>query len=100
MDEIIKKDSLQYEEEKKLYCGTLVSYKGKWGFVNNKGKEIIPILYNKIDIACGSPDIIKVNLDNQWGAFTMFGKLITSPKYEDIEYRDIIKVKTITNGGN
>ena len=44
MEEIIKKDSLQYEEEKKLYCGTLVSYKGKWGFVNNKGKEIIPIL--------------------------------------------------------
>ena len=61
-----------------------VQIAGKWGCINEKGKEILPLKYEEIDIhQLGVPGI-SAKYNDKWGYFNVHGKEIVPIIYEDI----------------
>jgi len=63
----------------------LVQLAGKWGCINVKGEEIIPVKYEKIDINQFENPRIAAKLDGKWGFISENGKEITAFEYDDVE---------------
>lgn len=57
--------------------------KGKWGFVNEKGEEVIPLRYD------GAADfhngIVRVKLKRKWGSINEHGKIVVPIRYDEEE---------------
>ena len=62
-----------------------VRLSGKWGCINVRGEEIIPLKYDKIDINQFENPRIKAELDGKWGFVDEKGKEITALEYDDAE---------------
>ena len=58
---------------------------GKWGCINVRGEEIIPLKYDKIEINQSEDPRIKAELDGKWGFVNEKGKEITAFEYDDVE---------------
>ena len=54
---------------------------GKWGFVNERGEEVIPFIYN--DVGDFSEGVARVKLNKKWGFIDKEGKRIIPCKYDD-----------------
>ncbi|MBR4974780.1 MAG: WG repeat-containing protein, partial [Bacteroidales bacterium] len=64
----------------------IVSLKKKYGVIDNQGKEIIPLLYQKI-LKC--PDgYFFVQLKGKWGIIDENGKEILPCIYKDLKYNE------------
>lgn len=68
-----------------------IEYKGKWGFIDNTEKLVIPMMYDGvgycIEVACdGRPKngLWEVELNDKWGCINRFGKTIIPFKYTSI----------------
>jgi len=57
-------------------------YKGKWGFINFNGEEVIPRKYD--DVIPYSNEAVAVKLKNKWGVADTTGKLAVPVKYKEI----------------
>ena len=60
-----------------------VKLKGKWGCINNSGKEVVPLKYN--DIFNFHEGLARVKLKGKWGFMDKSGKEVVPPKYDDVE---------------
>ena len=63
----------------------LVQLDGKWGCVNIRGEEIIPLKYEKIEINQVENPRIAAKLDGKWGFISETGEEITAFEYDDVE---------------
>ena len=60
-----------------------VKLKGKWGCINNSGKEVVPLKYDNVwDFEEG---LAGVKLKGKWGFIDKSGKEVVPPKYDDVE---------------
>ena len=73
----------------------------KYGFIDENGKEIVPLKYDEIaDFSYEYNDMAKVKLNNQYGLVDKTGKEIISPIYDEImsfynsDYGDMVKVNS------
>lgn len=57
---------------------------GKWGFVNNEGKECIPCVYD--DVSEYNSGVASFKMDGQWGIMNIKGEPIVSPQYDRLTY--------------
>lgn len=66
---------------------------GKWGFINHKGKEVIPCKY---DLVYPFHDIISfVQNNGKWGCVNESGKEIIPCKYDEVYYKsDIVDINS------
>lgn len=69
-----------------------IEYKGKWGFIDNTEKLVIPMMYDGvgycIEVACnGRPKngLWEVELNDKWGCINRFGNTIIPFKYTSID---------------
>ena len=62
-----------------------VQLDGKWGCINVRGEEIIPVKYEKIDVNQSENPRILAKLDGKWGFVNENGKEITAFEYDDIK---------------
>ena len=58
---------------------------GKWGCVNLRGDEIIPLKYDEICISQMENPRIAAKLDGKWGFINDDGKEVTAFEYDDLE---------------
>lgn len=58
---------------------------GKWGFIDNNGKEVVPIIYDKIDNNYNS-NLLKVSINNKVGLIDKKGEIIIPILYDDVNY--------------
>ena len=59
-----------------------VKLKGKWGCINNSGKEVVPLKYN--DIFNFHEGLARVKLKGKWGFMDKSGKEVVPPKYDNV----------------
>ena len=59
---------------------------GKWGVLDNKGNEIIPFVYEKIE--CFTENLYAVRKDGKWGVLDNEAKEIVSFEYTEVKTRD------------
>jgi len=65
----------------------ILVYKGnKMGVLSNKGKLIVPIMYDSISIVYQNRITYHVKLNNSYGVFNREGKKILSPVYKHIYF--------------
>ncbi len=57
-----------------------VEKKGKYGFIDKKGKTVIPTVYDQTGIF--SEDLCAVRLKGKWGYINRAGKVIIEPQFE------------------
>ncbi len=70
---------------------------GKWTLIDNKGKELLPWIYDQI-IPSGRVAVIQQ--DSVYGVTDPHGKIIIKPEYEEITVFDrIIRVKKLNQFG-
>jgi hypothetical protein len=55
-----------------------VRTKDRWGVIDRKGREILPVRYDEVGIADGR---VRARLDNTWGYFEASGKPLTPMGY-------------------
>ena len=72
-------NSLWYEENV-----LKVKKDGKYGLINLKGKEILPIEYDDIQASLGVKNALKIQKDGKCGIVNTEGKIVINPEYEDI----------------
>jgi hypothetical protein len=60
--------------------GAKVSFEGKWGIINQEGKEIIPVQYHEIKASL--ENLFAVRLNDKWGLLDKNGRMITPIKYD------------------
>ena len=80
-----KTEELKYEEKNDDYNNfNLIGIKinGKWGFVNKKGEETVPLKYDAANFFI--KDLATVRKENKWGAVNKEGKEVIPFKYEHI----------------
>lgn len=81
--EVMVAQKVKYEEEKQAFFDVkAVKYKGKWGFINFNGEEVIPRKYD--DVIPYSNEAVAVKLKNKWGVADTTGKLAVPVKYKEI----------------
>jgi hypothetical protein len=79
-----------------------VKYKGKWGFINHKGKKVIDFKYD--DVWTGELTysfgelVIAVKKDGKWGFINEEGKVTVPPEYDDIKEAMFIGIKVKKDG--
>ena len=57
---------------------------GKWGFINEKGEEVIPFIYE--DTTYFHKDYVAVKKDGKWGFINQKGERIIPFLYDDASY--------------
>jgi WG containing repeat len=75
-----------FDEVKVMESGFIVRLNSRFGFYNNKGKEILPATYPGLSLV-GTKYILVSNVRGQSGFFTTKGKQITEIKYDQV-YRE------------
>lgn len=63
---------------------TRVMLNKKWGFISNKGKETIPLIYD--DAMPFNDDLAGVKQNGKWGFISPKGNEILPFKYEEVKY--------------
>jgi hypothetical protein len=58
---------------------------GKWGCVNVRGEEIIPVKYERIEVSQSENPRVAAKLNGKWGFVSENGKKITDFEYDDVE---------------
>lgn len=71
-------DFLKFTKEGKL----AVRSENKWGFIDIKGNQVIPLQYDSCDSFIG--DYAKVEMDGKWGIIDKSGKMIIKPAFKNI----------------
>lgn len=78
--------------------------KSKYGLLNNKGEEVIPVMYNRISkdpIFSSRIDnlywVVKED-NNKWGILAINGKPLTLMRYQKIDVRDYNNPKGLLDG--
>ena len=81
IEAIANKDvnSLWYEENI-----LKVKKDGKYGLIDLKGKEILPIEYDDIQATLGVKNSLKIQKDGKYGVANIEGKVVIKPEYADI----------------
>ena len=82
----------QYNYVGDFYDGlAVVKLKGKWGWVDTKGHEVIPAKYEQIDNLSVAPvygfdeyGLCVVRLNWQWGMINRHGEVVVPIKYDEI----------------
>lgn len=57
---------------------------GKYGLVNFKGKEILPVEYDNIESILGIKNALKIKKDGKYGIANNEGKIVIKPQYLEI----------------
>ena len=77
-----------YEDAKSFVDGiAAVKSKGKWGFIDKKGKQLIPFKYDDIDNSFGGPfkeGLALVKLNDKWGYIDNKGNEVTDNKGNEV----------------
>lgn len=72
----------QYDYVDDCICGLAkVNKDGKFGYVDQNGNVIIPLIYQ--DAMTFNEGYAAIKLDNKWGFVDSTGKVIISPEYEE-----------------
>ncbi len=73
----------QYEEIRLLPDGNLaLKQRGKWGFADNNGKELLAAIYDRITMPARG--VIRVELAGKWGVVDSLYREVLAPKYEQL----------------
>lgn len=73
----------QYDSANDFHTAlSCVSKNGKWGFINKKGEEVIPLIYEEISHWIFIEGLACVKKDGAWGAIDKKGNLIIPCLYE------------------
>lgn len=69
--------------------GVLAKQNGKWGFLDRKGKTIIPFQYDIVSDICDN-GVIAVNTGGKWGYINSKGQILTPLLYDYVssEWKD------------
>ncbi len=59
-----------------------VKFSGKWGFIDNKGNEIVPCIYNRVEDF--QEGLAGVNLNGKWGFIDKQGNKVIHCKYDKV----------------
>lgn len=65
------------------YCLTRVRLKGKWGYVDSTGKEILPIQYEELPVALSSR-FNRFKLRGKYGLLDGAANMVAPPKYDEL----------------
>lgn len=57
-----------------------IERKGKYGFIDRKGKTVIPVIYDQTGVF--SEDFCPVKIKGKWGYINKLGKLVIEPQFE------------------
>lgn len=82
------KQNVLLEEKQYQYIGNLsdglasVSLKNKWGFVNEKGEVVIPLIYDAVRDFSGGLAVFKLN--DKWGFINTKGEQVVPMSYDHI----------------
>lgn len=57
-----------------------VEKKGKYGFIDKKGKIVIPVIYDQTGVF--SEDLCPVKMKGKWGYINKSGKMLIDPQFE------------------
>lgn len=77
---------------KEMQYAIVMTHKGLLGFINNRGEEIVPPIYHKIEQR--DRDYFKVQQNGKWGLLLCKGNIncqfqeIVPPKYDDLYLAD------------
>lgn len=64
--------------------GIAVKKNGKWGFVNGKGRELLPAIYEEAkSFSCG---LAGVKEGESWGFLDSDGDVVISPQFTQVDY--------------
>lgn len=75
----------KYDEQKEFYGGlAAVRWKNYWGYINKKGKIVIPLKYTYAE-SFYNGKTAKVELNGKVGVINKKGKVIVPIKYDKIE---------------
>ena len=75
----------KYDQVGNFYGGfAQVRLGGKWGFVDVKGKVVIPLEYDQVGNF--SKGLAGVKLNDKWGFVDATGKEVVPPKYDSVGY--------------
>lgn len=55
----------------------------KWGFINAKGEEIVPLQYDEVSEFCN--EMAAVCKDELWGFVNTKGEEVFPPQFDDVE---------------
>lgn len=77
----LQSKSFSYEQKRPASEGkSAVAQNGQWGFVNERGQEIIAPQYEAVwEFREG---LAAVKQDGQWGYIDMFGRMVIRPQYD------------------
>lgn len=59
----------------------MVERNNRYGYINQEGKEIVPIIYEHIDDF--HEGLAPVKLNDKWGYVDCSGKVVIPPRYDD-----------------
>jgi hypothetical protein len=62
-----------------------VSIQGKWGFLNAKGEEVFPVLYDNFRLPYKDKYLL-LQKDLRWGMYTLHNKELIRPQYKQISF--------------
>ncbi len=62
-----------------------VEQNGKYGLINIKGKELVPVEYEEISPIIGIENSYKIKKDGKYGIVDHEGKIVIEPQYADID---------------
>lgn len=86
---------MRFGNKFKCWDNYIDSLTGKWGFIDEKGKEIIPLIYD--DASDFEDGLAKVKINGKWGMINKNGQVVIPIKYDKIEGKldnyDLIEVK-------
>ena len=72
--------------------GLWLKKNGKYGFINDDGKEVVPPIYDRINkFGEYVKDWAKVELNGQKGFISSDGNIIVPLKYSEIEKFDVVR---------
>ena len=75
--------------------GLWLKKNGKYGFINDDGKEVVPPIYDRINkFGEYVKDWAKVELNGQKGFISSDGNIIVPLKYSEIEKFDVVRDET------
>lgn len=91
----LKYDDVMYFSEG--FAG--VEKDGKWGYVDQTGKEVVPLIYDEVEAF--NDGLARVEKDGKWGCVDQTGKEVVSPQYDEIGlfHEGLARVKNYSEYG-
>ncbi|MBN2442525.1 MAG: WG repeat-containing protein [Spirochaetales bacterium] len=93
----VQSSSLKYETIGSLSEGYARVYRnGLWGFINDKGREVVNPGFDEVSIFSGK--LAGVKIDNKWGFIDTKGKIVIGPIYDEVRpFQDMVAWVKLNN---